>query len=46
LRSFEGGINFSGIVEADELLMQYSEKEGNTKAEKNMKKQRRSVIPK
>ncbi len=26
LRSFEGGISFSGIVEADELLMQYSEK--------------------
>ena len=26
LRSLEGGISFSGIVEADELLMQYSEK--------------------
>jgi transposase-like protein len=46
LRSFEGGISFSGIVEADELLMSYSEKGRKFKSLEEYERARKKKHPK
>jgi len=46
LRSLEGGICFSGIVEADELLMQYSEKGRKYKDREEYEKAKKKRHPK
>ncbi|NLY23324.1 MAG: IS1595 family transposase, partial [Bacteroidales bacterium] len=46
LRSLEGGISFSGIVEADELLMNYSEKGRKYKDREEYEKAKKKRHPK
>ncbi|MDI3545592.1 MAG: hypothetical protein PWQ43_1113, partial [Rikenellaceae bacterium] len=45
IQGLEGGINFSGIVEADELLMQYSEKGRRHKSLEEKEKAMNTVHP-
>ncbi|OQC47851.1 MAG: ISXO2-like transposase domain protein [Bacteroidetes bacterium ADurb.Bin035] len=46
IRSLEGGISFSGIVEADELLMNYSEKGRKFKNKEEYQKAKKKKHPK
>ena len=46
IKSLQGGISFSGIVEADELLMKYSEKGRKYRNRKEYKKAKKKKHPK
>jgi hypothetical protein len=46
IRALEGGISFSGIVEADELLMKYSEKGRKFKNKEEYQKAKKKKHPK
>ncbi len=45
IQGLEGGINFSGITEADELLMQYSEKGRRYKSPEEKEQAMKTVYP-
>ena len=45
IQGLEGGINFSGIIEADELLMQYSEKGRRYRSLEEKEKAMKTVHP-
>jgi len=45
IQGLEGGINFSGIVEADELLMEYSEKGRRYKSLEEKEQAMKTVHP-
>ena len=46
IKSLQGGISFSGIVEADELLMKYSEKGRKYRSRKEYEKAKKKKHPK
>ena len=46
IRALEGGISFSGIVEADELLMKYSEKGRKFKNKEEYRRAKKKKHPK
>ena len=46
IRALEGGISFSGIVEADELLMNYSEKGRKFKSKEEYRRAKKKKHPK